>query len=216
MSLKSISAQGKPIVEQGYDRIARRYRSWSKDNSTRQRFLRETLARLAPGSSVIELGCGAAEPVTRTLAERHDVIAVDLSREQLRLARDAAPRATFIAADMTEVDFPPASVDAVVAFFVFGHLPPAEHGPLLAKAAAWLRPGGFLLFSTPVDAADGMELDWLGVPMYFGGIGTTATFTAVDHSGLTVERAEVVEEREHGHVAEFLWIVAERPAAHPR
>lgn len=127
---------------------------------------------MLPESSVIELGCGAGEPVTRLLSEHHEVIAVDISTESLRLALEAAPGATLMAADLTDLDFPVASADAVIAFYALGHVPPEGHRPLLAKAVSWLRPGGVLLINAPVAAGEGIEPDWLvGVPMYFGGIG---------------------------------------------
>ena len=43
--------------------------------------------RLSVGSRVVDLGCGAGEPCTRLLAERHIVVGVEISRSQLRLAR---------------------------------------------------------------------------------------------------------------------------------
>jgi SAM-dependent methyltransferase len=150
--------------------------------------------------------------VTRRLSELHDVVGFDISTQQVRLAREAAPRATLSVADITELDLPPASADAVVAFYVLGHVPPEEHRPLLAKAAAWLRPGGVLLVNAPVGASEGVEPDWLGVPMYFGAIGKDATITALTGAGLAVEQAHVVQEDEDGTTVQFLWVLGLKPA----
>ena len=46
---------------------------------------------------------------------------------QLAIARENAPRARFVRADMTEVDFAPESFDAVVAFYSIIHVPRDEH-----------------------------------------------------------------------------------------
>jgi ubiquinone/menaquinone biosynthesis C-methylase UbiE len=102
------------IVADGYDLIAERYRSWTEGNAVRLRYLDEVVERLAPGSRVIELGCGAGDPVARRLSEHHDVIGVDISTEQLRLAQATAPRAAFIEADMAHLELPQASADAVI------------------------------------------------------------------------------------------------------
>jgi len=59
------------IVAEGYDEIAHRYLDWSATAPIRLRYLEQLLELLAPGSDVLELGCGAGEPVTRRLAERH-------------------------------------------------------------------------------------------------------------------------------------------------
>ncbi len=212
MAAEQPSSDAARIVAEGYDRIAERYRAWSKDSPVRLRFLEEILARLAPGSSVIELGCGAGEPVTRRFSERHHVTGVDVSTEQLRLAAEVAPSATLIAADITAIDFPPASADAVIGFYVFGHVPPDAHRPLLAKAVSWLRPGGLLVINVPVADGDGIDPDWLGVPMYFGAIGEVETLAALTAAGLAVERAQVIEEDEDGLVVRFLWVVGEVPS----
>lgn len=204
------SAQASRLVRDGYDRLGERYHAWGHESPVRRRFLDEVLERLRPKSDVIELGCGPGDPVTRALAERHAVIGVDISPEQLRLAQQAAPSATFIAADMTEVDFPAASADAVVSFYALGHIPPQAHRPLLAKIASWLRPGGFLLTSAPLGTGGVIEPDWLGVPMYFGGIGQAATLEALKATGMSVESAEVVDEDEGDQVVQFLWVTAVR------
>ena len=85
------------------------------------------------------------------------------------------------------------------------------HAPLFAAIASWLRPGGLLLTSAPRIPGDEFE-DWIGVPMYFGGIGDEATLAAVRIAGLTVEASEVVAENEpNGHISRFHWITATKP-----
>ena len=81
----------------GYDVIAETYRDWAEaDSWPRLEWLALLEAEVAPGSSVLELGCGAGLPVTRRLAERHRVTAVDLSARQIELARENATGATFL------------------------------------------------------------------------------------------------------------------------
>ena len=150
------------------------------------------------------------------LAERHTVLGVDLSMEQLRIARRLAPEALLVQADLVDLSLRECSVDAVVSFYALGHLPPEAHRPLLSRAASWLRPGGLLLTSAPVAPGSGVEEDWLGVPMFFGGIGTDATLTAVADAGLTLESAQVVEEDEGDNTTVgFLWVLATRPFESP-
>ena len=196
------------VVRDGYDRLGARYLEWARASPVRRRFLDEILWRLQPGSDVVELGCGPGEPVTRALSERHRVTAVDLSAGQLALARRAAPAATFVHADVTQLDLPAESADAVVAFYLFGHLPPATHGPLLRKIATWLRPGGVALVNTPAWPGDDVDQDWLGVPMYFGGLAVEDTLAALAIAGLAVERTETVAEDEDGTRVDFLWVTA--------
>jgi ubiquinone/menaquinone biosynthesis C-methylase UbiE len=119
----------KGIVAAGYDRVASRYaeleapgREWP-----RMRWLDEVLSRLPDRSEVLDVGCGNGLPATRAIAERHRVTGVDISSKQIELARHNVPEARLIHGDAASVEFPAASFDAIVAFYVLEHLPPATH-----------------------------------------------------------------------------------------
>src|SRR5262249_36724858 len=134
------------IVETGYDRIAEHYLATKDAEDPLILAQLERLAQAWPGSAtVLDLGCGAGVPVTRWLAQRFTVIGVDVSRRQLELARENAPGATFIKADMASVDFAPASFDAVVAFYSIIHVPREEQPALVRRIHRWLKPEGRFL-----------------------------------------------------------------------
>lgn len=66
--------------------------------------------------------------------------------------------------------------------------------------------------NAPVTDSAGAEHDWLGVRMFFAGIGATATLAEIESVGLRVEHAETVTEDEGGGAtASFVWVVAEKP-----
>jgi SAM-dependent methyltransferase len=73
------------------------------------------------------------------------VTGVDISDVQIERARRLVPRATFVRADATTVEFAPGSCDAVVTLFALIHIPLAEQPLLLTRIGSWLRPGGWLL-----------------------------------------------------------------------
>jgi cyclopropane fatty-acyl-phospholipid synthase-like methyltransferase len=200
-------------VRAGYDRIGERYREWSQHSPVRLHWVQRLLDELQPDSLVIDLGCGPGEPATRMLAEHHRVCGVDASRVQLELARRVAPSAQLVQADMTRFALRPGSVDAVASFYALGHIPSHDHARLLAAIADWLRPGGLLLTSAPLSPGDSQDDDWLGVPMFFGGIGQQATRAAVDAAGLVLDTWEVMGEDEHGRLVEFIWLLARKPLA---
>lgn len=200
------------VVRAGYDHVGRRYRDWSSSSAVRLDWVERLQSLLAPGSIVVDLGCGSGEPATRLLADRHRVIGVDASVAQLALAQIAAPSALLVQADMARFALRPASVDAVASFYALGHVPSHRHGDVIRAVGEWLRPGGVLLANAPVDAGDVIESDWLGVEMYFGGIGAEATKQAVADAGLQLETFSLVEEDEgDGHIVGFNWLVATRP-----
>src|SRR5713101_5743751 len=146
MAGRAVAGEPKEIVARGYDAIALRYAEWAgKVDSPVMGWVRDLDAKLEDGADVLELGCGRGVPATRELARRHRVTGVDISAVQIELARHHVPEASFIQGDATELEVAPASVDAVVALFVFGHVPVLEQPGLIARIGLWLRYGGFVL-----------------------------------------------------------------------
>jgi SAM-dependent methyltransferase len=204
------------IVADGYDAIAERYFAWSdaRPSATRLAWLARALERIPAGADVLDLGCGAGVPMTKALADGRQVTGVDISARQVELARAAVPGATFIQGDMTTLELPPASLDAVVAFYSLTHVPRADLPALLDAIHGWLRPGGVFMASMGAqDAPDEVEADWLGTPMFFSHHGAKKNRALVRHAGFEIEQAIVEEEPEDRHAALFLWVVARRPAA---
>lgn len=205
----------KRLVAAGYDAIAERYLEWSalRPSAVRLHYLERAIELIPPGADVLELGCGAGIPMTRALAADRRVTGVDISATQIELARKNVPAATFIEEDMTSLEFPPASFDAVVAFYSLTHVPRNEHPALLQRIREWLRPGGVFLASMGADASpDEVEDDWLGVPMFFSHFGARRNRHMIEDAGLIVEDARIEIEPEDRHDARFLWIVARAPA----
>jgi SAM-dependent methyltransferase len=210
-----VTEDPKQIVASGYDAMADRYADWQSTitGSPRLRFLDELLGRLPIRPDVLELGSGAAVRSTRVLAERGTLTGVDISAEQVRRARERVPGATFLHADMTEIEFAAESFDAVVAFYVFNHLPRADLPPLIDRVARWLRPGGHLLATFGAsESAEGVQIEWCGVPMFFSSFSAEENRRFVRESGLELVLDEVVaqDEGEEGR-AEFLWVLARKP-----
>jgi cyclopropane fatty-acyl-phospholipid synthase-like methyltransferase len=202
------------IVRRGYDTIAESYLAWSLENDWpgRRLYLGYLLDALDPGSDVLELGCGAGLPATRALVDAgHRVTAVDLSVAQLALARRHVPEAQLVRADMAELELPPASFDAVCAFYSLTHVPRGWHADLLAHIAAWLRPEGIFVASFGCsDNPAQIEEDWLGAPMFMSHFDAATSRTMVEEAGLELVRHELVAQVEHGQEGAFLWVLAKR------
>lgn len=199
------------IVARGYDRIAERYAAWAADVriAERERYTQLLLASLPIGADILELGCGAGLPTTRQLAERFTVTGVDISARQIALARTNVPGAMFIQADMTTLDFVPASFDGVCAFYAITHVPREEHAALLRQIAAWLRPGGLFVASFSSGGSTGdVEEDWLGAPMFFSGYDAEGNVRLVQDAGFEIASATPETDEEFGRPTTFLWIVA--------
>jgi cyclopropane fatty-acyl-phospholipid synthase-like methyltransferase len=204
----------KRIVEQGYDAIAPRYAEWASSfDAPTGAWVDRLLARLPPRSRVLDLGCGNGSIVAqRIVAAGHSAVGVNISRAQLERAAANVPELELVKADALEVELAPASFDAIVSTFVFGHIPRAEQLPLLERCRRWLRPAGLMLLTMGIGgSADVVEEDWLGAPMFFASFDDEMNHRLVSRAGFDVEEARVVPFHEpgHGRVA-FQWFLARR------
>lgn len=156
----------KQLVRRGYDLASHAYRAdtFELARTGYAHWLARLERRLAPGSRVLDLGCGNGVPVARELAKRHRVTGVDLSAVQIERARALVPGATFVCDDMAALEFEQASFDAVAAFFSIFNLPLDEQPGLFARIGRWLVPGGVLLAMVGRDPGSWIERDWCGVP----------------------------------------------------
>jgi predicted TPR repeat methyltransferase len=204
----------KTIVERGYDAIADRFAAWQAQISdeTRLRQLDDLVGRLPEHPDVLELGVGAGVESSRILAQRGRLTGVDLSREQLRRARERLPGATLIHGDFTTVELPSEGFDAVVSFYVLNNLPQEELGPLLKRVAGWLRPGGWFLASLPTTDNPGWRGEWLGTEMYFAGCDPETNRRLTEEAGLAIVRDELETMVEPEGEVRWHWLLARLPS----
>lgn len=198
-------------VERGYDAIAERYDLVLRANRGPETYFRSfldgILARIPPNGSVLDLGCGGGS-ITYELARHAHVVGLDRSAVQLALARDAAPNALFVRADMAEVAFAPASFDIVVAFWTLIHVQRDRHPAVLARIHEWLRPGGcFAGTLGTTDSPEDVDEDFFGTPMSWSHFDAETNRRLLEEAGFDVEQAdEVFDEGENA-----LWVIATIP-----
>jgi 2-polyprenyl-3-methyl-5-hydroxy-6-metoxy-1,4-benzoquinol methylase len=190
------------MVRRGYDALSYHYRSDAADEDGYAPWLADLKARLPARGSVLDIGCGCGVPVARSLAEAgHDVTGVDISEVQIERARRLVPRASFLQADATQLDFPPGSFDAVVCLYALIHMPLDEQPRLLHRIAGWLRPSGWLLATTGQDAWTGTQDQWLQgpAPMWWSQADAATYRSWITGAGLEVTDQQFVPEGDSGH-----------------
>ena len=203
-------ADPKDVVRRGYDRISYRYRADDDGEGGYAPWIAALLGRLAPGSAVLDLGCGCGVPVARALADAgHAVTGVDFSEVQIQRALALVPTAKFRWADATQVEFPGATFDAVVCLYAMIHIPLGQQSPLLNRIARWLKPGGWLLATVGHSEWTGSDQDWLGygAPMWWSHADAATYREWLGQAGLIVESEEFIAEGAGGHA--LFW--ARRP-----
>jgi SAM-dependent methyltransferase len=130
-------------IQQDFDRIALVSEDGAAHNDHYHNFL---LRHLPPNChDVLEIGCGTGG-FARRLAERSErVLALDLSGEMIRIARERSaqfPNIEFQLADINDRPLPVDTFDCIATIATLHHIPIEE---TLLKMKAALRPGGVLL-----------------------------------------------------------------------
>ncbi len=112
-------------------------------------------AKLTPGMSILDIGCGRGELVCEAAARGCRAFGLDYSEAALELARERAAglepvggRATFLGGDAKALPFGDASLDRVFMVDVYEHLHPYELEETLAEVRRILRPDGKLIVHT--------------------------------------------------------------------
>lgn len=166
----------------------------------------------AHSGALLDLGCGAGEPVAKTFVEHGwEVTGVDFSASMLALAAREVPAMQTILADMREVAFAAGQFDAITAIYSLFHVPCAEHPALFARMHDWLRPGGRFLFTyataeyTGAARFEGWKT-FLGQRLYYSHTTPEALRAQLEAAGLCPEQMTL---REIGG-ERFLWVTARR------
>ena len=210
-----LRARAKRVVAAGYDRMAGRYAAWASEIAydPRGRMTAELVGRLPDGAAVLDLGCGSGLPSTAALAQRCNVTGVDISASQIALARRQVPGATFLIADITQVQLPASSFAAVTAFYSIIHVPREEHAALFRNVTRWLKPGGYFLAALSAAGDPGWHGEWMGVPMFFSGFDAETNARMLRDLDLTLLLDEVIDTHEPDGAVPFHWVLARKPPA---
>jgi len=133
-------------IQEDFDRIAL-VSAVSADGGLQNDHYHNFLLRHLPSNcqNVLEIGCGTGA-FARQLAQRSKhVLALDLSPEMIRVARERSakfPNIEFQLADVLNRSLPVEDFDCIASIATIHHLPLAE---MFLKMKAALKPGGVLL-----------------------------------------------------------------------
>lgn len=105
--------------------------------------------RIAPQKNfreILEVG-GGQSGVTTLLYPQAKVTNLDLNPEYANVPCNQQERVSFVCGDATTLPFPDHSFDAITMFDLLEHV--LDHEKAVSEALRVLRPGGFILISTP-------------------------------------------------------------------
>ena len=226
----------KQYIAAGYDEIATRYLAWAhaRPGAMEHRLalverLHAYLGSAKPngqetrrGLRLLELGCGAGEPVTLALAAHPaigSIVANDISTTQLEMLRDKLARPDAegeekvqrVHGDMMALSFPECSLDAVLAFYSTIHLPQTEQTEMILRVHRWLKPdSGYFVVSFGAEESAGVTNEnWLGMKSFWSSHGVANSLRIVEDAGFEVVHKEVKADPED---APFLWVIGRKKA----
>jgi SAM-dependent methyltransferase len=141
---------------------------WDEDRGLErfeQPWLDRLRALLAPGASVLDVGCGGGRPIaTYLLGAGLAVTGVDTSARLVGLCRARLPRGEWLVGDMRRLSLG-RRFDGIVAWHSLFHLPPAGQREALARFDEHAGPGAVLLFTSGPAAGESLG-QYRGEPLY--------------------------------------------------
>lgn len=128
-------------------------------------FLEAFATAVAPGASVLDIGCGGGEPIARRLIEAgFAVTGVDSSPSLIALCRQRFPSATWHVDDMRALNLG-RRFDGLLAWHSLFHLHPDDQRALFPRLAAHAAPGAVLMFTSGDKGGEAIG-EWEGQPLY--------------------------------------------------
>jgi len=140
---------------------------------------------LPRGGKVLDLGCGAGEPIAAWLiGEGFRLTGADFSQAMLSIARGRWPEGDWRLADMRNLDLGE-TFDGIVAWDSFFHLTPDEQRATIPQLARHLAPGGLLLAT--VGPAEGEVIGQVGGhAVYHSSLSPAEYATLLEAAGMTL------------------------------
>ncbi len=138
----------------GYERVADEYMA-VRNPSTGVAVVRHWANGLAPGATVLDLGCGNGVPITKTLLEAGLAVSgVDASPSMIAAFQARFPNCPAECARVEESRLFDQHFAGVVAWGLVFLLTPSAQELLITKVAGALAPGGRFLFTAPEQVAE--------------------------------------------------------------
>jgi SAM-dependent methyltransferase len=203
----------KETVKSGYNKIAGRYLAERNQDGANVQLIHDFIELLSPKSKVLDAGCGAGIPIAQMLAEHFDVIGVDFSEAQIKLAKQNVPNAHFFCQDMTVLDFPDGSLDGICSYYAIIHIPREEHEGLFVNFHRMLRTGGVALLCLGAEyLVNDVDEDYLGTRMYWSHYDSETYVRMLKDCGFTIIWAKhIADETCEG--AKHLFVLAQKQSA---
>jgi SAM-dependent methyltransferase len=169
--------------------------AWDRDRGRslfEKPWLDRFLALLRPGASILDLGCGSAEPIARYFIEKGcAVTGVDSSPPLIGICKDRFPDQDWIVSDMRTLSLD-RRFDGILAWNSFFHLSPEDQRRMFPIFGKHVAPKAALLFTSGPAYGEAIGT-YQGEPLYHGSLDGAEYRSLLDHNGFDVV-AHMVED----------------------
>lgn len=140
-------ALAKSQMQAVYERRAGQWDRGRNRQLIEKAWLDRFLARLRPGGRLLELGCGAGEPVGRYFLDQgFELTGLDYAQAMIDIAAARLPQARWLVQDMRALQLDQ-TFDGVCSWDGFFHLSVAEQRLLLPRLESLVAPGGAVILT---------------------------------------------------------------------
>lgn len=179
-------------IAQHYERHARAFEEDRGRSFVERPWIERFILPLRRGGAILDLGCGGGEPIGRYLVDRgFQITGIDTSSTMIALARTRFPRHRWLQIDMRRLAIGD-RFEGVLAWGSLFHLEHDDQAAMIARMAAWLKPGGRLLFNSGPSRGTVIG-EYRGDPVFHASLDPAEYRAAFLKAGL-VEMAHVVED----------------------
>jgi SAM-dependent methyltransferase len=181
-----------------YERHARDFDRDRSRSLQERAWLDRFLGHVRLSGTVLDIGCGMAEPIARYVLEAgFCVVGIDSSRSMIEMCRERFPGAEWLVADMRELGLG-RRFDGVLAWDSFFHLPMDDQRGMFPRFSAHARPGAPLMFSSGPSEGEAIG-SYCGEPLYHASLNPPEYEQLLTSNGFSVRayRADDPECREH-------------------
>lgn len=174
---------GPDDIREVYERRAEGYDANRSRAFFEARWLSRFADLVAPNARVLDLGCGAGQPIADWLiGEGFRLTGLDFSEAMLAIARRRRPHEDWRLGDMRSLDLDE-RFGGIIAWNSFFHLSPDDQRAALPRFARHLEPGGVLMVTVGPDAGEVLgQVE--GEPVYHASLSAADYAANLEAAGL--------------------------------
>lgn len=173
-------------------------RAGRSDRPMEAGWLGRFVGQLTPQPSVLDIGCGAGEPMSRYLIDRGcNITGVDSAPEMIAMCRERYPRQTWHVADMRTLSLD-RTFDGILAWDSFFHLCHDDQRRMFPVFRAHAASSAALMFTSGPAHGEAIG-DFEGEPLYHASLDGAEYRALLDENGFAVVAHTIEDATCGGH-----------------